>query len=884
MRTDEPKTIRLEDYEPPAYQTRSTHLTFELEEGGTLVTNVMQVERQPHARQNVLELDGEHLELVSLELDGEPVAAESQMKTPTGLQVADVGERAEVKIVTRIYPETNTALEGLYISSGMYCTQCEAQGFRRITYFQDRPDVSARYKTTIIADAARYPVLLSNGNLVAEETLDDGRRSVTWEDPHPKPSYLFALVAGDLAVLNDTFTTQSGREVRLQIFSEPHNISQCDYAMAALKRSMRWDEEVFGREYDLDIFMVVAVDDFNMGAMENKGLNIFNTSCVLASPDTATDARYQRVESVVAHEYFHNWSGNRVTCRDWFQLSLKEGFTVFRDAEFSADMNARSVKRIEDVQDLRDQQFPEDAGPLAHAVRPNSYVEISNFYTRTVYEKGAEVVRMLQTILGPQAFRQGSDLYFERHDGSAATTEDFVRAMADASGADLVQFERWYSQAGTPELTVSQSFEGSTLTLTIRQQCSPTPGQSKKEPFHIPITIGLVGAVGDLLSDALSVESTALTERRGPSLLLHLREASASLSISGLEEQPAVSFLRGFSAPVKVSFARDAAQLDQLIRHDSDGFCRWDAARTRSLEQMERMRVGASVTEGYLATWGELADQALVVDDPESALLLGQILTLPSEADFFAQIESVDVDQACDARLALYRALGEAHLSRWQALYERNAPQPGYEPNLGGIARRTMSRVALRYLSLAEDVAALSSRLERHFREADNLSDRLMAFEFILDSPKIDEALRERVDSDFLSRWREHALVVDEWFSAQARSPSTDIAKIESLEVHDAFMPKNPNKIRSLYREFATKNHRRFHAADGSGYALIAERVRRIDAFNPQSAARLARSFANFRQFDAKRQTLARTQLEELARGKLSKDVYEVVHKSLRDA
>ncbi|MEM8768709.1 MAG: aminopeptidase N, partial [Pseudomonadota bacterium] len=518
---DTPSTIHLSDYVPPAYGIERADLVFEIGAGKTRVENTMMLVRQGAAVPLILQ--GEELTLDEVALDGRVLSSNEYSVDEKGLTIYELPERAELRVVTRIVPEENTALEGLYQSSGMYCTQCEAEGFRKITYYQDRPDVLSTFTTTIIADAA-YATLLANGNKIADELLDDGRRKVVWEDPFPKPSYLFALVAGDLAMKEDGFRTASGRDVVLRIYSEPHNIEQTDYAMDVLKRAMRWDEEVYGREYDLDIYMIVAVDDFNMGAMENKGLNIFNTSCVLATKDTATDQAYQRVEAVVAHEYFHNWSGNRVTCRDWFQLSLKEGFTVFRDAQFSGDMNSATVKRIEDVNLLRAVQFAEDAGPLAHPIRPASYIEISNFYTPTVYEKGAEVVGMVRTLVGRENFRRGSDLYFDRHDGQAVTTEDFLDAMATASGVDLGQFQRWYDQAGTPEIELSGQLEGDRYLLTLKQSCPATPGQPEKAAFHLPIALGLLDGEGaNLVTDDLEISGDSEVERRGETLLVHLK-------------------------------------------------------------------------------------------------------------------------------------------------------------------------------------------------------------------------------------------------------------------------------------------------------------------------------------------------------------------------
>ena len=665
------KAIYLVDYQAPGYTTDKTELHFEISDGKTTVSSTLHVRRQD-VEASSIELMGEELTLISVALDGRALSSNEYELSSKTLTIFGLQAENQIQIVTQICPEENTALEGLYRSSSMYCTQCEAEGFRKITYYQDRPDVLATFRTTIVADAQRYPNLLSNGNLVQEAQLPDGRREVTWEDPFPKPSYLFALVAGDLAVLEDSFTTMTGREVKLQIFSEAHNIGQCGYAMDVLKRSMRWDEERFGREYDLDIFMIVAVEDFNMGAMENKGLNVFNTSCVLASPDTATDEAYQRVEAVVAHEYFHNWSGNRVTCRDWFQLSLKEGFTVFRDAEFSSDMNSRAVKRIEDVGFLRSIQFAEDAGPLAHPVRPSSYMEISNFYTTTIYEKGAEVVRMYHTLLGSEAFRQGTDLYFERHDGTAATTDDFAQAMADAGAVDLTQFKRWYEQPGTPNVSVSESYDDGTLTLQIKQSPAALPNQENQKPFHMPLAMGFVGADGGSVvlnhTDVASDGAVALRDN-GETVLLEAKERNHELRIKNLSAKPVVSFLREFSAPVKVSHQRNAEELAFLVEHDTDGFVRWDAMQTLWMEHFD---TGIETTVDPVSTLGELAKDALALESPEQQMLAATMLAVPNENYLFEQLSGFDVDALLDAR---------------DAAVDNAAPSPC--PNVGSLSGAT---------------------------------------------------------------------------------------------------------------------------------------------------------------------------------------------------
>ncbi len=878
MRDAEPRTIHLADYQPPAYRTRSVQLHFDIRDGETRVVSTLEVVRE---RPGALELDGQDLELVSLKVDGELLSSNAYERTDTGLTVLDVGDAATIEIVTRIRPEQNTALEGLYKSSHMYCTQCEAEGFRNITYYQDRPDVLARFTTTVEADAKSYPVLLSNGNCVAE-SVRDGRKSVTWEDPFPKPAYLFALVAGDLAHIEDRFTTRSGREVTLRIYSEPHNIGQCDYAMDALKRSMRWDEEVFGREYDLDIFMIVAVEDFNMGAMENKGLNIFNTSCVLASPDTATDLAYQRVEAVVAHEYFHNWSGNRVTCRDWFQLSLKEGFTVFRDAEFSSDMHSRTVKRIDDVKFLRAVQFAEDGGPLAHPVRPDSYIEISNFYTVTIYEKGAEVVRMYHTLLGAEAFRRGSDLYFERHDGEAATTDDFLACMQAVTDLDLSQFQRWYEQAGTPVVALEQSFSGDTLTLTFRQSCPPTPGQANKAPLLIPFAIGLIGSDGAPLP-LDGVHSDVSGEVRGDTLVVHLRDEETSVRISGLAEQPVVSALRGFSAPVRLQMARSAEEQAFLARHDTDGFARWDALQALLVAEIEQLMSGGTVRPLVLDVFRALAKQAQAADDAEQAALLATMLVLPDEAYLFEQIAPVDVDAICDARDTLERHLADALAEDWRTLYDVKGSEQAFEPAPTQMARRALRHTALRFLVAGATVAGdLERLLGAHLDRADNLTERRTAFELIAASPLVSQDFRRTRAQQFYERYADEALVVDAWFSAQAMSPVTSVTNIQELARHSAFDARNPNKLRALYGVFAARNFRRFHALDGSGYDFLADRVIELNAQNPQIASRLTTELTRFRRYDAARQVLMRKALERIAAEEdLSKDVFEVVTKSL---
>ncbi len=887
------QTVRLADYQPYPFAVRDTRLAFDIRDGETAVSCEMDVARKPDA-DGPLVLNGVDLRLDGLAVDGRELGGNEYAIEGETLAIFDVPDACTIAVDTRIVPETNKALEGLYKSGAMYCTQCEAEGFRKITYYPDRPDVLSRFTTTITADAASYPVLLSNGNPTADATTD-GRRTVTWEDPFPKPSYLFALVAGDLAVLEDTFTTRSGREVALCIYSEPHNIGQCDYAMDALKRAMRWDEQRFGREYDLDIFMIVAVEDFNMGAMENKGLNIFNTSCVLASADTATDAGFQRVEAVVAHEYFHNWSGNRVTCRDWFQLSLKEGFTVYRDAEFSSDMNSRTVKRVEDVDFLRSVQFVEDAGPLAHPVRPDSYVEISNFYTTTVYEKGAEVVGMLATILGRERFRAGADAYFERHDGSAATTEDFLAAMEDTAGLSLPLFRRWYEQAGTPLLRVTERRTEDALELLVAQSCAPTPGQASKAPFHIPLAFGLLvgdgddalGAAGAADGWRIAVDSAAHIENPNAdgTLVAHLTEAETSIRMDGVPAHAEVSFLRGFSAPVRVEYPRSRAARRTLAAYDTDGFARWDAGQTLLAETLlAEVRGEDEGAADVLALFEALvADAMQAPDDGEAKALLAAMLTLPRESYLLDMAPGADILAIADACDALADRI--ADVADWLALAEANATPGRYVPSGADIARRQLRHRALAYAARNLDrggPARAHALLAENLGAANNLTDRLAALHGLLALRSLGDEQKEGHLAAFYERWSHEALIVDAWFTAQARNPSPGgLVRVKALEAHPAFELDNPNKVRALPLAF-TANVRNFHTADGAAYAWAGDKVLALDRFNPQIASRLAKTLTEWRRFDAARGRRLRETLERLSGETLSKDVREVVDKGLQ--
>ncbi|CAK9888281.1 MULTISPECIES: aminopeptidase N [Pseudomonas] len=884
MRTEQPQVIYLKDYQAPEYLIDETHLTFELFEDHSLVHAQLVMRRNPARGAGLppLVLDGQQLELLSVALDDQVLNAGAYQLDDSHLTVQPTAATFTLDTSVKIHPERNTALEGLYKSGSMFCTQCEAEGFRKITYYLDRPDVMSKFTTTVIAEQHRYPVLLSNGNPVGTGPQEDGRHWATWEDPFMKPAYLFALVAGDLWCVEDKFTRQSGRDVTLRIYVEPENIDKCQHAMTSLKKSMRWDEEVYGREYDLDIFMIVAVNDFNMGAMENKGLNIFNSSCVLARAETATDAAHQRVEAVVAHEYFHNWSGNRVTCRDWFQLSLKEGFTVFRDSEFSADMNSRTVKRIEDVAYLRTHQFAEDAGPMAHAVRPDSFIEISNFYTLTVYEKGSEVVRMVRTLLGAEGFRKGSDLYFERHDGQAVTCDDFIKAMEDANGVDLSQFKRWYSQAGTPRLAVSEAYDSAaqTYSLTLRQSCPATPDKVEKKPFVIPLELGLLDAQGNDIALRLQGEAAAV----GTSRVLSVTEAEQTFTFEGIAAKPLPSLLRGFSAPVKLSFPYDRDQLMFLMQHDSDGFNRWEAGQQLSVQVLQELiaqhQQGAKlVLDQRLVT----ALGTVLANEQLDQAMVAEMLSLPSEAYLTEISEVADVDAIHAAREFARKQIAEQLFDALNARYQANrAVSRGteYVAEAEHFARRSLQNIVLSYLMLSAKPEVLAATLEQ-FDACDNMTERLTALAVLVNSPF--EAERATALESFAEHFKDNPLVMDQWFSVQAASTLPGgLARVKALMQHPAFTMKNPNKVRALVGAFAGQNLVNFHAADGSGYRFLADLVIELNALNPQIASRQLAPLTRWRKYDSARQALMKAELERiLASGSLSSDVYEVVSKSL---
>ena len=889
MREPAAKTIYLKDYTPPAFLISAIDLDVDIRDDHALVRATLALTRNADAADAgaPLVLDGEDIELVSLALDGRSLTPAEYELGEASLRLAKVPQRFTLETVSRIRPQQNTRLEGLYASTNGFFTQCEAEGFRRITWFIDRPDVMARYTNTIHAERERYPVLLSNGNLVAAGSEAGGRHWAKWEDPFPKPSYLFAMVAARLEKLDDSFITRSGRRAKLAVYVEPGKLDQCGFAMRCLKSAMKWDEDVFGLELDLDGYMIAAVSDFNSGAMENKGLNIFNTKYVLARPDTATDIDYQNIDRVVAHEYFHNWTGDRVTCRDWFQLSLKEGLTVFRDQEYGADMYSRVVQRIAEVRGLRAAQFPEDAGPMAHPVRPAAYMEIRNFYTMTVYEKGAEVVRMQHTLLGPALFRKGMDLYFERHDGQAVTTDDFVQAMADASGIDLAQFRRWYEQAGTPVVEASGEYDAAArrYVLTLKQSCPPTPDQASKLPFHIPVALGLVGPEGrDLplrlegeIADgpAASAHSTGEITR-----VLSLTQAQQRFVFSDVPAAPVPSLLRDFSAPVNLRFGYSESDLAHLMAHDANAFNRWEAGQRLALalilRGIEAHKAGAAAAAPP-PTFVEAFSRVLA-DAPRDPAFGAEALALPSEVYIAEQLDEVDPDAIHAVRNSLRRGLARALRRELLAAYQTQAVPGPYSPDARAAGKRALRNLCLGYLMELDDQASRDLAFAQ-FEHADNMTDAMAALGALANC---DCAERAQALDAFYVKWKDEPLVVDKWLAVQAgsRLPGT-LTEVRMLLAHPAFEIRNPNKVYALIRSFCG-NHVRFHAADGGGYTFLAEQVIAIDAFNPMVAARMARAFDRWRKFDAARQRHARAALECIrdAQG-LSTDVAEIVTKAL---
>jgi len=881
MVAEAPKTIYRKDYKPTPYGIDKVELQFDLGEGTTIVSSTLFVKPSAGTPAGTpLEFVGEELEFVAAELDGVALDASSFEATASKfILLAPPADAFTLRITTRVYPEKNTALEGLYKSSGNFCTQCEAEGYRRITYYYDRPDVLAKFTTKVIGDKSKYPVLLSNGNLVESGDLDSGKHFAVWEDPFPKPCYLFALVAGNLAHIEDSFTTCSGKKVQLRIYVEEHNINKCDYAMESLKASMKWDEDVFGLEYDLDLFNIVAVDDFNMGAMENKSLNIFNSRLVLATPETATDMDYSAIEGVVAHEYFHNWTGNRVTCRDWFQLSLKEGLTVFRDQEFSSDMNSRGVERIRDVVRLRASQFSQDAGPMAHPVRPDSYIKMDNFYTVTVYEKGAEVVRMYNTLLGTEGFRKGMDLYFERHDGGAVTCDDFRQAMADANNTELTQFERWYSQSGTPVLKIRGAYDADAgeYTLACEQSCPPTPGQESKEPFLLPVKMGLIGRDGK----ELPLKLKGSEESVDGSLVLRMTEKEQSFVFTGVPEEPVPSLLRGFSCPVRLDAGLSQEQLLFLLANDTDDFVRWEAMQTINRELM------LSLLPKQLAGEALEMDQALVgalrsvlTDETADPAFLSLLLALPGESEISDLVEAADPEAIHEVHEFVSKGLAAALEEELKAKFEQTAAPAGekYSPDPASKARRSLHNRCLMYLAKLkrDDTTALCVKC---YKEATNMTDKIAALVGVagIDGPEKKELL-----ADFYEEWKDDPLVVNKWLSLQASSNVPgNVENMKALLEHPAYDITNPNKNYALLGGFCSSSVN-FHAKDGSGYKFLADMVLKLDKLNAQVAARMVSAFTRWKKYEPVRQALMKAEISRImAEEGLTANTYEIVSKSL---
>ena len=876
---EKPKTTYRHDYTPPDYWIDTVDLDFVLDEDCTRVRSTLSVRRNDSLQGDPppFVLNGEDLCLESVSVDGRRLEPKEYDNNEETLKVFSVPASFTFETVITTQPAANTALSGLYCTGGLFCTQCEAMGFRRITYFPDRPDIMSRYSTTITAHNTRYPVLLSNGNLVAEEMLDDGRRRVRWEDPFPKPSYLFALVGGDLRCHAGTFTTCSGREVKLEIWVEPENIDMCEHALVSLGNAMKWDEERFGREYDLDIYMVVAVNDFNMGAMENKGLNVFNAKYVLAKPETATDDDCLGIEAVIGHEYFHNWTGNRVTCRDWFQLTLKEGLTVFRDQEFTADMTSESVKRIDDVKALRAAQFAEDAGPMKHPIRPDSYISMDNFYTATVYSKGAEVIRMLNTLLGVEGFRKGMDLYFERHDGQAVTCDDFVAALSNANDEDLDAFMGWYAQPGTPELEAIGTYDAAakTYTLTLTQGNAAAKGDAA--PLHIPVLVGLLGRDGRDLPLDVGTENTRM---RGSSAVLELKERSREFVFRGVAEAPVPSVLRQFSAPVRLRMERSRDELAFLMSHDSDSFSRWDAGQELAMGLLLDAAVDAAAGRPLLLDPLLREGFGKILVDPRLDHSLRSLaLILPGEKVLGQEMDVIDVDALHTAREFTLRALAEAHREPLMSLYRSLASPRPYSNDATSIAERRIKNTVLAYLAcLKDDEVTLLVRAQ--FDQATNMTDSQSALMLLVD---LGGDACEQALSTFHERWHRDPLVLDKWFSVQAmgKRPET-LDQVIALSRHPDFSTKNPNRLRSLVGMFCAANQVRFHDRSGRGYAFLADIVIDLNEMNPQIAARMVSQFNQWKRFDPARRELMQGELQRIAsQPSLSKDVFEIVERAL---
>ena len=877
MKDATPQTIYLKDYQVPEFLIDKTNLVFDLNDDYCRVSSELSIRRNPSSKITSAPLflhGGSELDLQFIKVDGHSIAKSNFRRTEDGLIIDQLPDSCVISIEVHIKPHLNTTMMGLYKSRTMYCTQCEAEGFRNITFYLDRPDVMSEFTTQLIADKQQFPVLLSNGNAIEQGELDDGRHFATWHDPFKKPAYLFALVAGNLSVVEDCFTTCSNREVLLQIFVEDKDLNKCDHAMLSLKNSMRWDEQTYGREYDLNRFMIVAVDDFNMGAMENKGLNIFNTSAVLANPKNTTDAAFQRVEGIVAHEYFHNWSGNRVTCRDWFQLSLKEGFTVYRDSQFSADMNSPVVKRIEDVAYLRTHQFAEDAGPMAHPVQPDAYMEINNFYTLTVYEKGAEVVGMIHSLLGDEKFRQGSDLYFTRHDGQAVTIEEFVGAMEEVSGLDLKQFRRWYKQSGTPQVDVKSHYDAAakTYSLTFEQSCSATPGQSHKQPFVIPIKLGLVGPDGDDL---------ALNKQGDKSIVFSLYDRSQTLVFENIQQPPVPSLLRGFSSPVKLHYDYTSDQLAHLMAHDSDGFNRWDAGQKLSLLVLNKL-IDDAIADRELVMDQQLVKvfSDLLTDHSLDPAMVNLMLQLPSEAQLHEQAEIIYVEAIHRAREFARQSIATALQQQLVETYQRLTDKQDYAPEATQIGKRALRNCVLGYLMQVEAVGPTLAW--QQFKQASNMTDKASALSALVNCPAAQTFCHQALES-FEHEYADETLAMNLWLQIQATSKLINgLDRVKALMAHPAFSINNPNKARSLLGAFCSANPINFHNKDGSGYLFLQQQIIALNALNPQVAARLVTPLTRWKKLPEPNRQLMRDALKQIAsHDGLVKDIQEIVTKSL---
>ncbi|HBT53216.1 MAG TPA: aminopeptidase N [Erwinia persicina] len=868
--TQLPQAKNRHDYRAPDYTITDIDLTFNLDASTTQVTAISQIKRLGD-RDAELRLDGEDLTLISLHVNDQPWQHYRQEEGALILQ--QLPEVFTLKIVNDIHPDKNTALEGLYKSGEALCTQCEAEGFRHITWYLDRPDVLARFTTTIIAEQALYPYLLSNGNRVDGGQMEDGRHWMKWHDPFPKPCYLFAVVAGDFDVLRDSFKTRSGRDVALEIFVDRGNLDRADWAMTSLKNSMKWDEERFGLEYDLDIFMIVAVDFFNMGAMENKGLNVFNSKYVLAKAETATDKDYLGIEAVIGHEYFHNWTGNRVTCRDWFQLSLKEGLTVFRDQEFSSDLGSRAVNRIDNVRVMRGSQFAEDASPMAHPIRPEQVIEMNNFYTLTVYEKGSEVIRMLHTLLGEANFQKGMQLYFERHDGSAATCDDFVQAMEDASNVDLSQFRRWYSQSGTPVLSVRDDYnpELEQYTLHVTQMTPPTADQEEKLPLHIPLDIELYDGEGKVIP----------LQHNGHPVhhVLNVTESFQTFVFDKVYFQPVPSLLREFSAPVKLDYNWSDAQLTFLMRYARNDFSRWDAAQSLMANHI-KINVARQQQGQPLSLPLHVADafRAVLLSESTDPALMALILSLPGENEIAELFDIIDPQANAVVREALVRTLATELEDELLAVYYASQT-PEYRIEHADIGKRSLKNVCLSYLAFA-DAAQADRLVSAQYHHANNMTDTVAALSAAIAAQL---PCRAALLADFDERWHQDGLVMDKWFALQATSPAADVlSQVRALLNHRSFTLSNPNRIRSLVGAFASANPAAFHAADGSGYQFLVQILSDLNTRNPQVAARMIEPLIRLKRYDAGRQALMRNALEQLqALDKLSGDLFEKISKAL---